>query len=195
MHDRDVRLAVLARLQATFPDPMQHRVVEEMAVWSNSARIDVAVVGTDLYGIEIKSASDTLKRLDQQVDLFGRVFDRIDLAVARCHMEKALLRIPDWWGVIQVEMDLGGAVMTPFRAGCLNPSPDLLLVSALLWRNEAIDLLDRLGLARGWRSKTKPALDRRLCEHLTRSELTGHVCRILRSRTTWRVDPAEMRAS
>lgn len=186
MHDADVRHAVLALLRLRHPDPAAVRIVEELGVWSGSARIDVAAIGTDLYGVEVKSASDTLKRLDGQIDLYGRVFDRVDLVAAERHLAPALARIPGWWGVLRAAEDLGGVRLEPVRAGGVNPSPDPALVSALLWRDEVLAILRERGLARGWASKTKPKLDAHLAASLGRADLTAVVCATLQARTTWR---------
>lgn len=186
MHDADVRHAVLALLRLRHPDPAAVRIVEELGVWSGSARIDVAAIGTDLYGVEIKSASDTLKRLDWQVDLYGRVFDRVDLVAAERHLAPALARIPPWWGVLRAAEDLGGVRLEPVRVGGVNPSPDPALVSALLWRDEVLAILRERGLARGWASKAKPKLDAHLAASLSRGGLTEVVCATLRARAAWR---------
>lgn len=186
MHDADVRRAVLAYLRDRSSETGPVRIVEELGVWSGSARIDVAVVGADLHGVEIKSAQDTLKRLDGQVDLYGRVFDRVDLVAAERHLAGALVRIPAWWGVYRAVPDLGGVRLEPVRAGGINPSPDPALVSALLWRDEVLAVLRERGLAKGWLAKAKPKLDAHLAASLSRAELTGVVCARLRARANWR---------
>ncbi len=192
MHDPDIRRAVLALLRQSDPDPTAARIVEELGVWSGSARMDVAVIADDLYGVEIKSAHDTLKRLGWQVDLYGRVFDRVDLVAVDRHVAPALRVIPPWWGVLRATSDCRGVALERLREGSVNPSPDPVLVSALLWRDEVLAILRERGLARGRSGHAKPKLDAHLAASLGRDDLTQIVCRVLRARTSWREAPSSL---
>src|ERR1700712_292570 len=106
MRDFDVRSAVRQRLQALHADDPNTRIVEEMGVWSGSVRIDLAVINGELAGYELKSDRDTLERLPLQSRLYSRVFDRVTLVASGRHLDKATIRIPDWWGVVEaIEQD------------------------------------------------------------------------------------------
>src|SRR3954452_15629375 len=77
-------------------------LVEELTLPPGGARADVAVVGPELVGYEIKSAADSLRRLPGQVAAFGRIFDMCWLVAATRHLDAAIGQIPSWWGIIEV---------------------------------------------------------------------------------------------
>lgn len=85
--ERELRDAVVARLRILLP---RARIVHELNIaGQSSSRIDVAAVGPDyLVGVEIKSERDTLKRLADQWDAFGRVCDVVIVAAHRKHFEE-----------------------------------------------------------------------------------------------------------
>ncbi len=195
MQESEIRQGLRTWLAARPIGDAPVRIVEELGVWSNSARIDLAVIGSDLYGLEIKSAQDTLKRLPWQIDLYGRVFDRIDLVLDRCHLDRAIVKIPEWWGVMVAVGDGSAPVFERVREAHMNPSPEPEVVCTLLWRDEILDLLRRHGLARGCSKRAKPALDQLVAASFGRSDLTRMVCETLRARQDWRTRPVIAPAS
>ena len=185
MRDSDVRAAVLRMLSRRHAHDSTTRIVEEMGVWSGSARIDVAVINGELNGYELKSNSDTLERLPQQADLYSRVFDHLTLVVGTKHSAKAAELLPEWWSVLMAHERGGSLRLEPVRIGDRNPCREPFFVAQLLWRNEALTILDKLGLAEGWRSKTAPAVHRHLSESLPLADLAAHVRETLRRREGW----------
>jgi hypothetical protein len=161
------------------------RVVEEMGVWSGSVRIDLAVINGELSGFEIKSDRDTLQRLPQQAELYSCVFDRVVLVVGSKHAPRAIGAVPDWWGVTIAFEQRDRIGLEPVRFGEINPSPDAYLVAKLLWKEEALAVLDFFGLARGWRSKTVDALHERLAVAVPFPDLAWHVRTTLKHRRDW----------
>lgn len=185
MRDRDVREAVRKHLHRLHQGDSSTRIVEEMGVWSGTVRIDLAVINGELSGFELKSDRDTLIRLPLQADIYSRVFDQVTLVVGSRHYEKALTRIPDWWGVMcAVECD-GDLRLDPVRAGCRNPSPEPYVVAELLRKDEALQILDEFGLAKGWRSKRVKAIHQRLASDLPFHILSERVRSVLKSREHW----------
>ena len=73
MRDADVRTALRRELEEHFRDDPDTRIVEEMGIWSGSARIDIAVINGELHGYELKSERDRLERPPRQIDLYNRV--------------------------------------------------------------------------------------------------------------------------
>jgi hypothetical protein len=180
VHDADLRVAMRPRLSVP-----STRLVEEMGVYSGSARIDMAVIGADLHGIELKSDTDNLKRLPKQVELYNRLFDRMTLVVGKKHLAKALPMIPTWWAVIEAEIVNNVLILTELRAGSPNPRPDPKIIADLLWRAEILAALDARGLAKGWKAKRASSLRRRLISSVTLDELRGIVRETLRARPDW----------
>jgi hypothetical protein len=185
MRDADVRAAVRQMLDAYHASDAQTRIVEEMGIWSGAVRIDVAVINGEMSGYEIKSDRDTFDRLPYQAGIYSRVFDRVTLVVGKRHAEKAPVFVPDWWGVTVAELRCGSVHLTTVREPQRNPTPEPYLIAQLLWKEEALAILDRLGLARGWRSKRVKQIHERLASHLPIEILSAQVRETLRRRIDW----------
>lgn len=185
MRDSDVRKAALTMLAARHEGDSTTRIVEEMGIWSGSVRVDIAVINGSLSGYEIKSDRDTLGRLPFQQDLYSRVFDSVELIVGRRHVEKATAIVPDWWGVTLATDSNGKIDLTSIRPAELNPTIDPFLVAQLLWKEEAIAVLDSRGLARGWKSKRAKLVHQHLADSIPLDELRSCVRGALKNRTSW----------
>lgn len=185
MRDRDVRSALLQQLTAVHADDGNTRIVQEMGIWSGSVRIDIAVINAELSGFELKSDKDTLERLPYQAELYSRVFDRVALVVGQRHFEKACRLIPDWWGVIVAKQNGNAVELRPEREATRNQSIDPYLVAQLLWKDEAISVLENFDLAHGWRTKRVKAIHERLAEQLPLDELCKRVRAALKTRGEW----------
>lgn len=182
MRDQDVRRAVKAVLSAEHADDGNTRIVEEMGVWSGSVRIDIAVINGSLSGFELKSDRDTLERLPRQALIYGHVFDYLHLVVGERHAEKAQMMLPEWWGIMIACMQNGEVKLAAHHEAAPNPSLDPYLVAELLNKEEAIQLLDDFGLAKGWRSKKIRPIHERLAAELPFDELKEQVRLVLKRR-------------
>jgi len=185
MRDADVREALRKRLYRDHDGDADTLIVEEMGVWSGSVRIDVAVINGELSGYELKSDRDTLERLPAQADIYSKVFDRMTLVVGARHASKARGMVPEWWGCTVARMRKGRVVLVPERPAQSNPAPSPFVIAQLLWKDEAISILDKHGLARGWRSKPAAAIFHRLASELPFRVLVEHVRTTLRARERW----------
>ena len=140
-------------------------VLEEMSLRHGAARIDLVVVNCILHGFELKSDADTLERLPDQARVYSSVFDRITLIVGYRHAFEALQMIPDWWGVkLAHKGSRGGIHFSDARSPRNNPVRDPFAIASLLWRDEALDLLDEIGRADGVRSRPAAIIYQRLVE-------------------------------
>lgn len=165
MNDVELRSAVKRKVLARYLRDKHTVVLEEMSLRHASARIDLAVVNGILHGFELKSDADTLERLPDQARVYSSVFDRVTLIVGYRHAYEALDVIPDWWGVKLAHKGSRGAIhFSDARSPRDNPAQDPLALAALLWRDEALDLLDEVGKADGFRSKPASAIYQRLVE-------------------------------
>jgi hypothetical protein len=189
MRDRDVREAIRRKLAADYASDPDTRIVEEMGIWSGSVRIDVAVINGDLTGYELKSDRDTLQRLPTQAELYSRVFDRICLVVGSRHEGKARRIVPRWWGVILATQYNDGVELRTVREPQLNPKRQPLSWAQLLWRDEALGILDRRNLARGVRSKPVGDIHRRLAASIPLDDLSHEVRAVLKGRLGWLGQP------
>jgi hypothetical protein len=185
MRDADVRAAILRELTEHFRDDPETRIVEEMGIWSGAVRIDIAVINGELHGYELKSERDTLDRLPYQAELYSQVFDRVVLVTGARHLEKARACIPDWWGIIAASRQDDGVALSFARKAHKNRLIDPFLVAKLLWRAEALAVLERFGIDRGIRSGTVDKMAERLAERLPLSDLAQEVRATLKAREGW----------
>jgi hypothetical protein len=191
MRDADVRAEVRRMLALQYADDPHTRIVEEMGVWSGSVRIDLAVINGELSGYELKSDRDTLERLPLQADLYSRVFDRLTLVVGKRHAKKAIGHIPNWWGILLAQQnEAGGLSLNLEREARRNPEPDPYLVAQLLWKEEAIAVLDQFGIAVGWRNRRVKEIHHRLATEVAFDILTAKVRATLKGRQGWLVPKA-----
>jgi hypothetical protein len=175
MRDCDVRMALRERLSIEHAGDDNTRLVEEMGIWSGTVRIDVAVINGELSGYELKSDSDSLERLPFQAEIYSKVFDRVTLVVGSKHIRLALTIVPRWRGCLEAKTSKGKVVLKPKRNGRINPSRDADVIVQLLWKDEAVAVLDAHGLAKGWRSRRAPEICSRLVSALPFDVLTDHV--------------------
>ena len=185
MRDADVRRTVLNSLSVAHAGDARTRIVQEMGVWSNSVRIDVAVINGELSGWEIKSDKDDLHRLPMQADIYSRVFDRVTLVSGGRHIEKAVALVPDWWTIISASMPADIVELSIERSGSQNPDQDPILVAELLWKPEALSILDKRDTARGWRGRRAKDIYRQLADVVPLETLKSDVRETLKSRKGW----------
>lgn len=183
---REALLRHLRRRHGADPEAL---IVEELGVRHGSARVDVAVINGRLDGYELKSKADTLRRLPRQVSLYGSVLDTVTLVCDHSHVEKGSALIPAWWGIVASQVGPRGGVKFQFlRRAAQNPSVDPVSVAKLLWRSEALHLLERHHAAQGVRSAPRKVLYERLVARLDTAQLKDEVRTQLRSRSAWRSD-------
>ena len=183
MHDVDVRRAMRRRLDESHADEVDTRIVEELGIWAHTVRIDLAVINGEFHGIELKSARDTLERLPNQAMLYNEVFDRVTLVVADKHLSKALDLVPLWWGIMTaVSCKELGVRIDLARPADMNPSINPVQIARLFWKTEAIAVLEKYGLARGYRSKPAEVIAQRLASDLPIDCLRGEARQALKLR-------------
>lgn len=188
MRDFDVRAAVHRGLAADHEGQPDTLFVDELGL-RGQVRVDVAVVNGALSGFELKSASDTLRRLPLQVEVYSQVLDYATLVVADNHLEASARILPEWWGVVVARWCEGRVELERFREPVRNPAVDPMALAELLWREEALEILEELGLATGVRSKPRAVLWDRLVKAIDVETLGEHVRGRLKARQGWRSAP------
>lgn len=189
MREGDIRRALIKALgneHAAEPDTV---IMDELTVCRGVSRVDVAVINGKLHGFEIKSEQDTLTRLPGQLESYCQVFDSVTLVATQCHLQKLLEVAPDWCGVWVASGDSEGAVVfCEHRAPNSNPGIVPASVAELLWRCEALEILERNGLAAGLKSKAKRVLWSELAAKLEPTRLAQEVRNAIKGRQGWRAD-------
>ncbi len=190
MNDLDIRKALKSELLDKYGNKPETIILEELGLKHGKARIDLVVINNQMHGYEIKSDRDTLNRLPEQIQIYSRIMDRVTLIVGYRHAYNALKMIPEWWGVRLAERNpkSGTVVLSDARTPGNNPHIDLIAVVSLLWRNEALDILEKIGQAKGVRSKAKTDMYHRLIEVARPEFLRASVRQRLKSRRDWLSD-------
>lgn len=187
MRDIDIRRALKKDVLRRHINNPKTLVLDELGLLHGSVRVDVAVVNGMLHGFEIKSDVDSLDRLPNQIDTYGKVLDRATLIVGVKHFEKANEMLPEWWGVKLVKQgSRGGIKFKEIRGNCRNPDISKFALASLLWSDEARSiLLDHGMLAKDLR-KPRAHLYQLLADMMPLTDLRGLVRDALKKRENWR---------
>ena len=180
--DQAIRKVLRSNLIARHSEEVDTVIVEELGVCRGQVRVDVAVVNGALHGYEIKSDRDSLRRLSIQAEFYGKVLDRATLVVGNHHLNDAPDLVPSWWGVLHVQMGAGVPRFKVVRRGRKNPGKDPRALVELLWREEAIALLEERKAAHGVRGKPRWRIWDRICECFSIDEIAAAVRAGLKTR-------------
>jgi len=162
-------------------------VIDELGLQHGKCRADIAVVNGHLVGYEIKSDKDSLRRLREQVKAYSAVFDRAFIIVGNRHIDSIKDRIPGWWGVIRSSRGPKGAInFNMIRRAKVNRNVDPVSVARLLWRDEAVEILEQRRLPSRVLRQPRAALYKHLAELLNTCELRKAVRQYLQKRKNWR---------
>jgi len=155
--------------------------LEELRLHGGEVRADLVLV-EEMHCFEIKSEADSLVRLINQGSRYGWVFDRVTLVMAPCHVAKAMEMLPLWWGVMVLDSRTG--TFSTLREAGLNVrhKPDSLV--SVLNKEEALDILDGYGLAKGWRSKSLYVIQQHMADSLSLEQIKLHIRAALLARAS-----------
>ena len=188
-NDKIIRTALRAYLKTLHARDRKLRIIEEFGVEHGTARVDVAVVNGILHGYEIKSDRDTLSRLPEQMDAYNSVFDQVTLIVGKQHVYEAIMLVPDWWGILIAKVGAESSVVfNCIREAKENLGQSNLSIAKLLWRGEALRILEDAGGADGLRSKPRRLIYERLSTIFDQGALEAKVRDVLFVREDWRSD-------
>lgn len=186
--DLIIRSALKKDLEKCHAQDKELRIIEELGVRHGSARVDIAVVNGIMHGYEIKSDCDTLERLPEQMTEFNAVFDRITLVVGKRHLYQAIHIVPDWWGITIAKIDASNRVVfQTIRKPEDNKEQDGISIARLLWKREALQILEEYDQASVVRSKPREFIYEMIASELDIETLKDRVRNILlNSRRDWR---------
>lgn len=187
LRDRDVRSALLAQVLAEHERDPATLVVQEFGIDHGACRVDVCVINGSFHGYELKSESDTLVRLPNQIARYGRCLDLSTIVTAPSHLRGVEALIPEWWGIKLVEPFADGEVrISTARMARRNPAPSPIHIAGLLWRDEAALLLTSLGAPMSVLRGNRRQLYAQLAENVPLPTLRKFVREMVKSRGTWR---------
>lgn len=188
MREGDIRTSLKNKLAEDFAKT-DTVIVDEMPICWGYARIDVAVIDRNFHGFEIKSEHDTLERLPRQAALYSKVFDTVTLVCCQRLISKAKDIIPDWWGIWipVVDQDIPSGIRFEVeRKPQINQQVDVRSLLELTWKREAIGILEKHGLARGFRSRPRWDIWDYIFEKIDSEEIKEYVRECIKNRKDWR---------
>ena len=133
LYDKDIRLPLFDFLEDNYGDV---RILEEKQM--GRSRADIVMVGRDnnIYGVEIKSDADTYARLSRQVKDYDKYFDYNIVVVGTSHAYHIEEYVPEYWGIITVELEDGEVDFYMLRQAKPNPKMKWKSKITLMWRPE-----------------------------------------------------------
>ena len=162
-------------------------VIDELGLNHGRCRADIAVVNGHFIGYEIKSNSDSLRRLENQVESYNAVFDKISVIVGDRHINSIRSHIPEWWGVIvSVNGPRGAVNFGTIRKAQTNKKVDPISIARLLWRNEAEEILRQKNLPPRILRQPRAILYDYLVDEFNICELRKAVRDYFKKRKNWR---------
>lgn len=180
--DAQIRSALKARLTKEQRRHAGAVLLDELGVCRGEVRVDVVLVNGLIHGFEIKSDRDSLRRLEVQVEFYGKVLDRATLVVGERHMDEAVAFLPEWWGVIRASSSRGGTRFSEVRRPRKNTTRNARALVELLWLDDALRLLAAHGHDRGVRGKPRRIVWDRVSETIDIDTIGAAVRANLKSR-------------
>lgn len=104
MLEPDIKVALAQRLLERGELAGDAVLINEFAVGDWSRRADFAIANGRLQAFEVKSAADSLVRLDGQLETYLKLFDKVTVAAAPCHIDSVLQKAPDEVSVVKVDL-------------------------------------------------------------------------------------------
>jgi len=192
LRDFQIRSALRERLHllhATEPDTA---IIEELSLCQGDARVDVAVVNGSFSGYEIKSDRDTLARLPNQLAAYELCFDTMTIVVGLRHVKECMETLPQWWGIWEAVATEDGVKFGCWREAAPNHRIAPARVVQLLWKNEAREALQQIGVKPPSKSSRRD-LWAMLLAAVPPQELFQIVRSRIRARGDWRSAPTPFR--
>lgn len=180
MREAEIKRALTEHL-AKVADVDPSHFIEELRLNGGEIRADLVHV-QDMHCYEIKSDFDTLRRLINQGSRYARVFDHITLVMAERHVAKALPLLPPWWGAMLVDSHTG--TLSALREAKSHAGQRADYLTAVLTREEVLQILEESGTVKGWRSKSLYLIQQHLAQSLPLDEVKKRIRQALIARVS-----------
>lgn len=150
LYDKDIREPLFDFLEETYG---KVRIIEEKKMGRSRADV-VMVLPEAVCGLEIKSDADTYARLSRQVRDYNQYFDYNYIVAGTKHAHHVEEHVPDWWGIITVELEEGRPDFYLLRKAGENPKVNWKRKMGLMWRPELARIQEKNSLPK-YRQKSK----------------------------------------
>jgi len=187
MKDSDIRQHFHRKMLRRYHADQSTLVLDELGLMHGACRADIAIINGRLIGFEIKSDKDSLSRLEKQIIAYNAVFDHIAIIISERHRLAVVQRVPKHWGIVLTVRGKRGAIhFKTQRKSKINPGISPVSVAQLLWKREAIEILQNLGPPPLLLKSPRAKLYRYLSKHLPLDQLKSTVRTYLKNRPNWR---------
>ena len=153
LYDKDIREPLFEFLEEKYG---KIRIIEEKQMGKSRADI-MMVLPEALVGIEIKSDADTYARLERQIKDYNRFFDYNYVVVGSKHAKHIKEHVPEWWGIISVELIEETVDFYVIREATVNKKCNRKKKLGLLWRPELAHIQEINGMPK-YKEKSKAFL-------------------------------------
>lgn len=193
MNDPRIRDSYIRYLSEESSDykPKQDLLISEMGLCRGTAIVDLAVINGTLHGYEIKSDVDSLTRLNRQLNIYQNFFSYLTIVTTSKHLTSIQRNYPKWLGITVAKETNGEITFITRRKPKLNKSVTSDYVVQLLWKKEALAILENHGVGKGYKSKPKAALWNKISEILNPKELIAEIKAHVANRSDWQVVHAQ----
>jgi hypothetical protein len=182
MKDPQIREILRGTELAHYLADPNSKVVEEMKLPVAKARVDMAVINGSFHGYEIKSASDSLQRLPNQLVAYSLVFDRLTIVTEDKYCNKIMAIVPEW---VRVCVCSEHGEITECQPSKINLNKNGFYLAKLLWNEELFQILANQKI-----SFSKKDRNWLLCEALSMNvelcQLSDIVRDTLKKRENWK---------
>ncbi len=166
MYDKDIREPLFEFLEEYYG---KVRVIEEKRMGRSRADV-VMILPEAICGLEIKSDADTYARLSRQVRDYDQYCDCNFIVAGTRHAHHVAEHVPDWWGIITVELEEGRPDFYVLRQPQANPQVDWKKKMSLLWRPELVHIQEINQLPR-YKEKSKQFVIEKILLRVPRDKL------------------------
>jgi hypothetical protein len=127
-----------------------------------------------MAGMILKDA-DTYTRLPGQIRYYDRYYDRNYIVIGSTHAAHAAEHVPDYWGIISVELIQGHIDFYHIREAVPNPKVQMQNKLSLLWKSELSHIQERNCLPK-WANKSRKFIGEKLMERVPLDILQREIC-------------------
>jgi hypothetical protein len=97
--------------------------------------------------------------------------------------------VPEWWGIIVAKInDNNSVIFNTIRKEEFNINQNSISIARLLWRDEALKILEKNKEVDGFNSKPRNLIYKKLADLLDKKTLSKEVRETIFLRTDWRPD-------
>ena len=184
MLDPEIRKAFIK--QYLLNQSKKSLIFEEVGILRGKSIVDIALFNNDFFqAFEIKSGSDGIQRLPNQIESYAHIFDSITLITEESQVMKMSKMIPAHWGLIVVKKVFENIEFDVLKLPKRNLGIQKMSLAQFLWRDEAMQALKRRGYKRISSKKVK-ALWNMIVNNLSVEEIRSEIVIALKSRGDWK---------